>query len=131
MDIGGTDSQRTLVRVVGAHSPGAPLVGLADEKGWSPCRRYRPLSPGAPSDLFWPHLCRVCNRHRERKFFRTVGGRYFDLGLLHKGATGGTLLAGGARRRRLRCVCTQDRDARAIHRPTVPRFPPEIDRKST
>ena len=32
MDIGGTDSHRIFVRLVGAHSPGAPLVGLADQK---------------------------------------------------------------------------------------------------
>ena len=32
MDIGGTDSHRIFVCLVGAHSPGAPLVGLADKK---------------------------------------------------------------------------------------------------
>ena len=84
-----------------AHSPGASLVGLADKKGWSPCRRYRPLSPRAPSHVFGPHLCRLRNRHRERNFLRAVWGRYFNLRLLHKSATRGTLLAGRTRRRRL------------------------------
>jgi len=73
MDISGTHWRRISVRLVGTHSPGTILVGLADQKDWSPCRRYRPLSAGTPSDLFRPHSCFVHNSNREGNFFRAVG----------------------------------------------------------
>src|ERR1019366_9569505 len=80
MDIGGTDSYRILVRLVGSHSPGAPLVGLADQKGRPPRRRYGPFSPLGPSDLFGPHLCHVRNCLGEGNILRVIWGRCFDRG---------------------------------------------------
>ena len=98
---------------------GRSLVGCDSEKGRSPCCRYRPISLRAPSDLFRPHLCRLCNRHRETNSYRSVWGRYLNLRLLHKSAKGGTLPAVRNRRSRLRCLCTQDRNACAIYRQTA------------
>jgi len=114
LDIGRADDRRTFVRLVGAHSPGPSVVGLGGEETGSPCRRYRSLSPRAPSDLFGRHPCRIRNRDREGNLIRAAWGRHYNLRLLHESATGGTLLARGTGWRRLWRVCTQNRDARAI-----------------
>jgi hypothetical protein len=84
-----------------SHSLGAPLVGPADEKGWSSCRRYRSLSHRAASDLFGPHIRRVRNRRRERNFLRVVWSCNSNHRLLHKSASRGTIPAGRNRRRGL------------------------------
>jgi hypothetical protein len=76
---------------VGAPSPWPSLVGLCGEESRSPCRRHRALWARAPSDLFGPHLRRVRNRDPERNPIRAAWRRHGNSGILHKGATRGTL----------------------------------------
>jgi hypothetical protein len=111
LDIGRADGCRTSVHLVGADSPWRSLVRPGGEEGRPPCRRHWAVSAHASSDLFGSLLRRVRNRDGERNFIRAARRRYCNSGLLHKSAARGTLSAEGTGRKRLRRLCTQDRNA--------------------